>query len=107
MINEELRPTETHSNWFRRHLNWTLILGWFGAAFIVALISVGLQDWFIPVVFGLFAVVAVNSWVLQEKGRSWLWVWLYLVGLGIVPLIIALVSRKKTTVSYVKEHGQS
>jgi len=70
-------------NWFERHLNWTMVLGWVGAgviAFIVGFLA-GLADPYISddalygmgLVIQLAVSIPVAYWVLRKKNRSMWW----------------------------------
>jgi len=71
-------------SWFRRHLNWALILVWVGCVLSLNLGILVMDVSILPWLCGLCVVVVyfTAGWVLRQKGRS-LW-WLALLGLGLV-----------------------
>ena len=71
------------SNWFERHLNWTMVLAWVGTypiSFIVGGLAI-LTDPYISddilsgigFTIGLIVSIAVGQWVLRKKNRSMWW----------------------------------
>jgi len=78
------RPTTPRgSSWFRRHLNWTMVLAWpagFVVAFIVVMIIWGIDlyasDAQVEVMSSLSGAVVVCliwGWALRQKNRSLAW----------------------------------
>jgi len=82
------------TNWFERHLNWTMVLAWFGTyaiSFVLASLLMLMDPYmpddaffFIIVIANLAAVIGVGQWVLRKKNRSlaWLlisWTWFFLL----------------------------
>ena len=93
------------ANWFRRHLNWTVVLSWLGAyviAFMAGIVVVMVMYGrnpnvveadlekvltFTGVVVALAWLLPTNGWVLRKKGQSeWHLIWL-LVPFGIMVLL--------------------
>lgn len=90
-------------NWFERHLNWTMVLGWVGAwviAFIVGFL-IALADHYVSedaldaigFVIVLVVSLAVGHWVLRKKNRS-MW-WLLISG---SPFFLLLSNKSPTQV---------
>lgn len=61
-------------NWFERHLNWTVVLGWLAAG-IVASVAFTLEGVTglvsnVPQMMGVAGVFLITSWHLGRKSRS-------------------------------------
>ena len=79
--------------WFKRHLNWTLIIVWIGVPSLV-LSMVGFTNNNEVALFILpwFLVILITAcWVLNQKGRSWAWI--LLGGLGLF-IILCLTNKR-------------
>ena len=78
-------PRGSGVNWFRRHLNWTLLLVWLGVPFVLVVVSdlTGVEGVALLIIPWLWIVTfGVWWWVLSCKGRShW---WMLLGGLGML-----------------------
>ena len=101
-----------NGNWFKRHLNWTLIIslviffiltfvGGFVLGLILGTIDPFISDdtlegysYVISFIISLTVVVPVALWILDRKGRS-LWNVLWLYFLSIIGLIIFLALENK------------
>jgi len=82
-------------SWFRRHLNWTLLLVWLGVPLVLVMVSSLPKMDYITLLSipWLVVVLFVWWWVLSCKGRShW---WMLLGGLG---ALITLYLRSKKVV---------
>jgi hypothetical protein len=78
MEQEGQRIKEAKLSWFKRHLNWTLVIAWLGGGLVyIALMLFALLNeiirWPIIIVAVIVAVAinAVTIWVYRQKGRSW------------------------------------
>lgn len=83
-------------NWFRRHLNWTIILYLLFMTLAIALTA--RYSWFILVILALIVMLYVlSSWVLNKKHQDMRH--LFMLGFVINPLIIlpiaAIVAKEK------------
>ena len=82
-------------NWFKRHLNWTLIFAYAAgilAVFLLTSIGEGAAT------FGVFLCIAwvlgVSGWFLSQKGRSlWNICWLFLGWIGFI-VLLCLANKK-------------
>ena len=80
------------SNWFQRHLNWTVMLSaivGYGIAFGVTEVLFAIDPYTPDAVFSFatFAIVAaivlpVGAWVLRQKGRRLWWLFVLFVPIG-------------------------
>ena len=92
IVKGEAAPRE--SNWFERHLNWTMVLAWVGSYIITYIVAALVllanpyvsDDGFVAilVIANLAVVIGVGQWVLRNKNRSlaWLlvcWTWFFLL----------------------------
>ena len=92
--------------WFARHLNWTTVLTWVGAAamsfiagFVVGVVMYGSDfaqtekvAFFAGYLSALAWLLVTNGWVLRKKGRSEWHLLLLLVPFGFV-FLVALQNR--------------
>ena len=89
-------------NWFRKHLNWTLVLTWViflpagvlsAHLFRYSILSPTTSSGF-PVMLGAVAVVSVvviwvaTIWVIRQKGRSLLHLFWLLLPLGFIAILV-------------------
>ena len=91
--------------WFERHLNWTIVIAFFGALLITPFIAfiflVGTADALIVVI--PVVTITVSIWVLRKKNRSmWNLLWLLIpyIGVFIIPLL-----KNKNTRAIFKVQG--
>ena len=104
-------PLQGRGNWFGKHLNWTIVLSWFGASvltyiahlmvYVVLALSPemlnGLDEgsFFLnslgltTLVIGLAILLPVWGCVLNKKNKSLLWLPLYVVA-GVIGIFLAL-----------------
>ena len=86
-------------NWFRRHLNWTLLLAIVASAALVlqfiptlpAVAEVLLWPWLIFVVF-------VSGWTLRQKGQSLFHLFWWLLGWIGVVVIVCLRNKNEVAI---------
>lgn len=88
-------------NWFRRHLNWTLVLAiglGYGIAFGVAY-SFNIPDESFKPIGGLiifWVTLPAVIWVIRQKGRSWLWLLLGFVPAAIGVIVLMCLENKRS-----------
>jgi len=84
--------------WCNRHINAILLIVWLGAIPIISLLAAYSTD-YTPVARMLFthqiACAITCGWALKKKGHSLQWLWLFLIGLGLIAMVVAL--RKPTS----------
>ncbi len=113
-----VQAAETRSlqgaGWFRRHLNWTLVIGL--AVITVASFMVSYLAYyymieeaagfvtFVTVVFNIILTAIVGGWVLNQKGRSLLWLLLIPFWIGWV-VWLALDNRRQFAPSRLNVPG--
>jgi len=89
--------------WLKEHPRRTLLLALAGVpVLLLVLLAVGkpLEDAaaITGLAFVLPCLIPVNGWALRRRGRSLAWLLFYPVaGLGIIPLLLALVARPGRT----------
>jgi apolipoprotein N-acyltransferase len=86
--------------WFREHPRKTLAVAW--ALFGLACLAIATTDvslWLLVGTGGL--LVMVNGMTLRERHRSQMWLWFYIIGAGIIPLLVALLAPDKQTTESV------
>lgn len=83
--------------WFREHPRTTLIVAW--ALFALSCLAVATTDITLLVMVAAGgALMAVNGFVLRQRHRSLMWLWFYIIGAGIIPLLVALLARSQQPV---------
>ena len=100
---EVQRIKETRLRWFKRHLNWTLVIVWFGGNLFIGIFAViiglifptvttdnALATTLTLVIFYFAALLATTDWVLEQKGRSRAWLLFFLLGGPLIPMIVTL-----------------
>ena len=66
-------------NWFKRHLNWTLLMALFISAVLYE--TADMVSWYILLrIIALVVMFAVQVWYLTKKNRSLGWLFLNLLG---------------------------
>jgi len=55
-------------SWFKRHLNWTLVIAWLLLS-LLACFVLSMIGWF-GILAYLLMILVVSGWVLKQKGRS-------------------------------------
>ncbi|MBI4289298.1 MAG: hypothetical protein HY671_12840 [Chloroflexi bacterium] len=81
-------------NWFCRHLDWTLVVGWYAILAVVVPLILLLGDTYwvlVAIVFYFVALAALLAWHLRCKQRSYLFILMW--PLGWIPFV--LLSNKK------------
>lgn len=71
-------------NWFRQHLNWTVVLAALIALPVRAL-SEGIPDIllsFLVFLIGLAIVLGIIGWTLRQRNRSLFWLFMAIVPFG-------------------------
>jgi len=80
--------------WFREHPRKTLAVAW--ALFALALLVIPPTfDTLWLFVVALAGLAWVNRMALIQRGRSQAWLWFYIIGAGIIPLLVALLAPDK------------
>jgi hypothetical protein len=81
-------------NFWQRHLNWTMVLGWIGGAISIYAAMIGTvyamtNEWWLISVFGLAGIFGgvylswrPTIWAIKQKGRSLWWLLMWLVPFG-------------------------
>lgn len=83
VVMETAEPSDL--NWFERHLNWTMILAYFGAGAVIAIPAAisAATDSAVPLAVTapivVLAMFIVWGWALRKKNRSLLWLALFLI----------------------------
>jgi len=80
----------TYPNWFKRHLNLTLVITTFSPLLVAGIIGALIGDWALPIGFlTAYVVMAVGAgWVLHRKARSLFWLFLFFVPFGFWILLL-------------------
>lgn len=109
IVELEIQKTKTAKpGWFKRHLNWTLVIAWLGGNLFIGMIGLilltittadALATTLTLVIFYLAALLATTDWVLEQKGRSRAWLLFVLLGGPVLPLIITLVLKNNKQAS--------
>lgn len=91
-------PKLKTTNWFEKHLNWTVTLGvlvanivFFALISILLIMSIELTDEalrLLAYVIGLVVLLPVVGWVLRKKNRSPYWLFLLVIPLGLILLLL-------------------
>ena len=83
--------------WLKRHPRLVLAAVW--ALFALTLFVFQTTDcsWLILVAAG-GALLATNGMALRQRQRSQTWLWFYIIGLGIIPLLVALLAPSQQPV---------
>jgi len=91
--------------WFKRHLNWTYLIGFllggslFGSGSNYAAYGIDRTIGLIELWVGVIILWVINIWVLRRKGRSLLTILWGL--LGILPIVVLCMKNKR------QEHSEA
>lgn len=84
----QIERKEGRDHFFKRHLNWTWLLGWFcfpNVAYLCGYL-LGIPPT-VCLIVALIAYYGVTLWVLNEKGRGLLW--------AIIPISALFLGNKR------------
>jgi len=85
--------------WLKAHPRETLALSLLGFPVSGAIAQLDWRAtmlWLVFVVIWTGVVALLNAWVLETKGITRHWLWLYLIGAGIVPVLIAVLAKPRS-----------
>ena len=92
--------------WMKAHPRETLALSLLGFPFSGAIAQLDWRASMLWIGFLLLwagVVALINAWVLETKNITRHWLWLYLVGVGIVPVLIAIFAKPRLEVSVAEK----
>lgn len=83
--------------WLKGHLRLVLAVVWALFALAIFVFQVTDCSWLLVAVAG-GALLATNGMALRQRQRSQAWLWFYIIGLGLVPLLVALLAPSQQPV---------
>ena len=87
------------TNWFQRHINWTVIL-----VVLLGAVLANVEPTGVGAIIGIGSYIAVCAWALKQKNRSLGWFLLIFTVVGLI--IILLLKNKRDNMILDMKNGE-